>query len=409
MSQPLRRGVRAVSWTRVLPPRARQWLPMHRGWQTRCLQIRAAPAEQPASGNGSNLPVVGTPSSAESADARFDVIGTPYSLLSVSLSASQNLFTRRGTLVGLSGKADNVVSTLSVLEPFRRAVVGVPFLYQKVSSASPVTALVSVRSPVTSFAVVHLDGSVDWMVAQRRALLAWTGRSLTIKPRINTSLSLSHWGSSEVTGRGLLALVGKGQLYQVELKAAEQYIVHPSNIVAYTMTSNRPRPYRFKSTTLKFQVPGLKGLPSFIQDSKFIRDMSDSNTWKTAMNMFHKVRTWSRKTIWGDRLFLQFDGPATILLQTRGPRINEVLTSHEANEIASSPRGLTIGPAKPAEEKKPSADEQWRKEAEEAINVAPAPRRTVEELEQEIKGSAQSIATLTKEGKVIFEKPGSQN
>ena len=42
------------------------------------------------------------------ADARFDVIGAPYSLLSVSLSASQNLFTRRGTLVGLSGKADNV-------------------------------------------------------------------------------------------------------------------------------------------------------------------------------------------------------------------------------------------------------------------------------------------------------------
>lgn len=43
-----------------------------------------------------------------SLDARFDVIGSPYSLLSVSLSASQNLYTRRGTLVGLSGKADNV-------------------------------------------------------------------------------------------------------------------------------------------------------------------------------------------------------------------------------------------------------------------------------------------------------------
>jgi hypothetical protein len=42
------------------------------------------------------------------ADARFDVVGAPYSLLSVSLSASQNLYTRRGTLVGLSGKADNV-------------------------------------------------------------------------------------------------------------------------------------------------------------------------------------------------------------------------------------------------------------------------------------------------------------
>lgn len=41
-------------------------------------------------------------------DARFDVVGAPYSLLSVSLSASQNLYTRRGTLVGLSGKPDNV-------------------------------------------------------------------------------------------------------------------------------------------------------------------------------------------------------------------------------------------------------------------------------------------------------------
>lgn len=41
-------------------------------------------------------------------DARFEVLGAPYSLLSVSLSASQKLYTRRGTLVGLSGKAENV-------------------------------------------------------------------------------------------------------------------------------------------------------------------------------------------------------------------------------------------------------------------------------------------------------------
>lgn len=41
-------------------------------------------------------------------DARFEVIGAPYSLLSVSLSASQTLYTRRGTLVGVSGKSENV-------------------------------------------------------------------------------------------------------------------------------------------------------------------------------------------------------------------------------------------------------------------------------------------------------------
>ncbi|PYH46869.1 AIM24 family protein [Aspergillus saccharolyticus JOP 1030-1] len=398
--QPLRGAVRALSWTRVLPSRARQGALLHRAYQMRSVQIRAAPAEQPTPVNGDNLPVSSTPTTAQSADARFDVIGAPYSLLSVSLSASQNLYTRRGTLVGLSGKADNVISTLSVLEPFRRAVVGVPFLYQKISSASPVTALVSVRSPNTSFAVVHLDGSVDWMVAQRRALLAWTGRSLSIRPTINTNLSLAHWGSSEVTGRGLMALVGNGQLYSVELKAGEQYVVHPSNVVAYTISSNPPRPYRFKSTTLKFQVPGLKSLPAFIQSSKFLQAMSEADTWKATMKLVHKLRTWSRMTIWGDRLFLQFDGPTTILLQTRGPRINEVLTTHEVNELASAPRGLTIGPAKP----QTPAEDPVRKAAEEAVNAAPAPTRTVDELFQEAKGSAQSIARLTEDGKVIFEK-----
>lgn len=42
-------------------------------------------------------------------------------------------------VVAKDGRANalsvQVVSTLSVLEPFRRAVVGVPFLYQKVNCA----------------------------------------------------------------------------------------------------------------------------------------------------------------------------------------------------------------------------------------------------------------------------------
>lgn len=194
-------------------------------------------------------------------------------------------------------------------------------MFFQVSSATPVTALISVRSPTTSFAVVDVNGSVDWMVAQRRALLAWTGRSLTIKPTINTNLvrgnrdiwlsgymanlflqSLAHWGSSEVTGRGLVALVGNGQIYSVDLKDGEQYIAHPSNVVAYTMSSNPPRPYRFKSTTLNFQVPGLKTLPRLLQNNKFVRDVSGSDAWKTTMRFAHKLRTWSRMTIWGDRV-----------------------------------------------------------------------------------------------------------
>ena len=49
-------------------------------------------------------------------DARFEVLGSPFSLLSVSLSASQNLYTRRGSLVGLGGKPENVRSKLFAIE-----------------------------------------------------------------------------------------------------------------------------------------------------------------------------------------------------------------------------------------------------------------------------------------------------
>jgi uncharacterized protein (AIM24 family) len=58
---------------------------------------------------------------------------------------------------------------------------------------------------------------------------------------------MTHWGSSEVTGRGLLALVGSGQLYSVELKPGEQYIAHPRcvGLCRYSMSwvsANQPVP-----------------------------------------------------------------------------------------------------------------------------------------------------------------------
>lgn len=121
-------------------------------------------------------------------DARFEVLGSPFSLLSASIAASQNLYTRKGTLVGFSGKAENAVSTLSLLEPFRRAIFGIPFVYQRIASTTPYTALITTKSSITSLVVVHLDGRLDWMVAQRNALLAWTGHTLSLSPRLNTKL-----------------------------------------------------------------------------------------------------------------------------------------------------------------------------------------------------------------------------
>ncbi|KAG4436620.1 hypothetical protein IFR05_007878 [Cadophora sp. M221] len=307
------------------------------GYGRRAIQISATPTTESPILTGD---ILSNPidASTDSADARFEVLGAPYSLLSVSLSASQKLYTRRGTLVGVSGKAENAQSTLSILEPFRRAALGIPFLYQKISSTSPITALISTKSPLTSFTVLHLNGTVDWLVAQRKALLAWTGHTLSVSPTVNRGMSLAHWGNSEITGRGLVALAGPGQIYQITLKAGEEYVAHPGNVVAYTITQHPPLPYRLKSSSLRFQIPSL-GLGYLVPDIKFFRVMKETNTWRGLTNLLFNLRTSARRTIWGDRLFLKFHGPTTILLSSRASRISDVLTSRDINEIADTPAG----------------------------------------------------------------------
>lgn len=111
--------------------------------------------------------------------------------------------------------------------------------------------------------------------------------------------SLAHWGSTSVTGRGLLALSGKGQIHQITLKTGESYVVHPSNLIAYAMMQNPPQPYRFKSNLLRFQVPSMT---AWLPDTRFWRTMRESTAWNFIRNSAFVLRTWARKTIWGDRV-----------------------------------------------------------------------------------------------------------
>ena len=272
-------------------------------------------------------------------DASFEIIGSPYSLLSVTLSPSQDLYTRRGTLVAFAGDPNGTVSTLRILNPIRRALVGIPFLYRRITSISSANALIATRSPLTTFTILQLDGTADWKLAQRKSLLAWTGSTLSVTPSINARFSLAYWGSSDVSGRGLLALAGQGQVYSVEIAEGETYTVHPANVLAYTASSPSPapQPFRFKSTNVRFQIPLQLG--NFFPSSKFVETMKTSSTYKFMANVLYRMRTWSRRTIWGDRLFLQFQGPATLLIQSRAARVNDILTAQDVNEIADTPAG----------------------------------------------------------------------
>ncbi|KPM40913.1 Altered inheritance of mitochondria protein 24, mitochondrial [Neonectria ditissima] len=358
--------------------------------QCRAIQISAAPTTDSPKPGGDAF---GAPADArDSADARFEVLGAPYSLLSVTLSASQKLYTRRGTLVGVAGKPEHAQSTLSVLNPTARALLGVPFLYQRISATAPITALISTKSPITSFSVLRLDGTTDWMVSQRNALLAWTGHTLSPSTRIQRSLSLAHWGSTHLTGRGLAALSAPGQIYKLTLKEGEEFVAHPGSVVAYTVSRNPPQPFRFKSSSLRLQVPSLT---KWIPETEFMTTIRNSSAYKYAARVFYSLRTTTRRTIWGDRLFLQFHGPSTILMSSRGVRVSDMLTKEQVNEVADAPAGV-LAEALELPNKPKSLEA-----AKTTETIAKA--QTAESAKEEESVSAIHVASVHQDGKVTFE------
>ena len=111
--------------------------------------------------------------------------------------------------------------------------------------------------------------------------------------------SLAHWGNTVVSGRGLVALAGRGLVHQVTLQPGEEYTVHPAHVMAYSITSSAPQPYRFKSGRWTLQPPNpLTWLP----DAKFWHTMRQTATWRHASRLAFTLRTWARRTIWGDRV-----------------------------------------------------------------------------------------------------------
>ncbi|TLS31520.1 hypothetical protein PpBr36_03925, partial [Pyricularia pennisetigena] len=386
---PVMRGQSAmIRSTLALRPRLR---PRFVCRQCRAIQISAAPSTITPKHSGDLL---GAPGQAhtkrDTADASFEVLGSPYSLLSVSLSPSQKLYTRRGTLVSVAGKVENAQSTLSLLSPLRRALLGVPFLYQRITSTTPITALIGTASPNTTFSILHLDGTTDWMVTQRNALLAWTGHTLVPSPRIQRGLSLAHWGSTHLTGRGLAALSSPGQVYQVSLAEGEEIVLHPSHVTAYSINKNPPLPFRLRSVSpLRVQIPALPAsmtnyMTTLVPNrlSNFMTAMRNTDLYKTIARALFGLRTAMRRSIRGDRLFLQFRGPATILMSSRGVRVTDVLTNDDVNEIADSEAGV----------------------AARAVELATKPEPTMEAPEvTRGKITGIHVASVGKDGKVKFE------
>jgi hypothetical protein len=74
-----------------------------------------------------------------------------------------------------------------------------------------------------------------------------------------------------------------------------------SNVVAYTASITPPLPFRFKSSNLRFQVPDL-GFGTLVQRVRFFRVMGETATWRALASTYHTLKTWMRRTVWGDRV-----------------------------------------------------------------------------------------------------------
>jgi len=210
---------------------------------------------------------------------------------------------------------------------------------------------------------------------------------------------MAHWGNTHLTGRGLAALVAPGHTYQVTLGEGEELVVHPSHVVAYAVNKNPPLPFRLRSAALRLQVPSvpasLSGRASALVPEgwiKFWKAMRDTATYKFLARFLFGLRTAARRSIWGDRLFLQFRGPSTLLMSSRGVRVADVLSSDDVNEIADTEAGAVPEAVELASKpKQPQA-----KAAEESM----APTGPTPFMEQPV---SIHVAQVGQGGKVKFE------
>ena len=118
-----------------------------------------------------------------------------------------------------------------------------------------------------------------------------------------------------------------------------------------------------------------------------------------------RVRTWSRRTIWGDSLFLRFEGPATIVVQSRAGRVRDVLTKAEVNEIADAPAG-SVGETVRGVSGGGGVGVKKRDEERMGVQGATGSASPEEVGVQQLQPQQQpklSVASVSKDGKVRFE------
>ncbi|KAI0464681.1 Altered inheritance of mitochondria protein 24, mitochondrial [Komagataella kurtzmanii] len=252
----------------------------------------------------------------------FQVIGSPATVLNVSIPPSYPLYVSKGSIISLNSKdkhsvLDSLVSQTRLINPIKRTLFGlINFRYEKIFSTIPFNALVS--SSVStfswgssskivrqrSFVSLDLDGRLDWAVFPPKAVQAYAGDNLTItNPFLPKSLTKFPRVYTLISGRGLLSLTGEGQIYKITL-GNETILIRKENLLAISVNGNSEIPQSLKNVNLNKELK--EGSREQISSRPVLKYFSQAKD----------VITSSYRYLTGNNQYIKVHGPRTLLLST---------------------------------------------------------------------------------------------
>lgn len=284
----------------------------------------------------------------------LEAVGEPPSAASVSLPPSLAVNIRRGSLLAVQGKSDNVSITQTRFEPLKRMLYGnLASRFTQVVSTEPVQLLVSARADtilpriftnktIKAIAPIELDGKSDWALFRRDSLHVYSGPSLLIDTlkipqkisrqlardlgsKVRTETGLFSWlraGYTFVGGRGVIGVVGNGLVYTVNVNAGEDFAVNKSCLLGVSINGPKDLQNSIVKLEQKTQaIPAVIMPPPKVAQIRTWTDFvinAKHYAWIAAKGIkdaYFFVRRQTRETPG----FVRIIGPRTVLIQAGEP------------------------------------------------------------------------------------------
>lgn len=242
------------------------------------------------------------------AEPTLSIVGTPGSLIHVSLPASGGIFARRGSIVAVNGSLQDLTSKVAVNQSMKSLSSTMPILYQSIISTTPASFLISTNESNSSCKILNVSKSQEWIIAQRNSLLSW---NQTVN--IEAVSRFAKWGHARANGSGVLALVGKGDIMQLDIEKGDSIMVNPSSLVAYSVDPSENLTgliKRIPHLNINFDMPQLK--------SRFFRKGKSEQATKSVFSSVVKWIKYLTSKFWKDDIAFKINGPRTIYIQTKG-------------------------------------------------------------------------------------------